>query len=392
MKLSSLNKRNIITSIKFVLIVPIALIARKFRKNIWIITERYDQARDNGYCFFKYLREEQKEQEIYYIIDKKASDYQKIKDFDNIIQYDSWKHYFYFCLSQIHISSHVGGTAPSNAPIHRRLKYFLKYKDVFIPHGVSYGIAEFCLQKYAKIDLYICSGIAEYENVLENYGYQNKEVAYTGFPRLDQWHKIKIKSKQILLMPTWRRYIRLNSEVVFEETDYYLRYQELLSDYELKKFLQENDLTLIFYLHNDMQLYAEHFMCDCDNIKIVYQEDKYDIQDLLKESTLMITDYSSVHFDFAYMKKPVIYYQFDKEEFFEKQYSKGKFDVESEGFGPVVYEKGQLIYEIKKAWNNEFQMKENYYNKMRRFYQIYDDKNSERVFEAINKMVKDIRE
>ena len=33
-------------------------------------------------------------------------------------------------------------------------------------------------------------------------------------------------------------------------------------------------------------------------------------EDLLTESSLMVTDYSGVQFDFAYMKKPIIYYQF----------------------------------------------------------------------------------
>lgn len=383
MKISSFNKQNIITSIKFCLIVPIALIVRKFRNNIWIITERYDQARDNGYCFFKYVREEQKEQEIYYIIDKKASDYQKIKDFENIIQYDSWKHYLYYCIANVHISAHVGGCAPSNSPICRRLKPILKYKTVFIPHGVSYGIAEFCLQKYAKIDLFICSGKLEYENVLKNYGYSQKEVAYTGFPRLDSWHNVEVNPKQILVMPTWRLYLAQNPDTFFESTTYYRYYQELLQDKMLYEFLEENNLKLIFYLHHNMQKYVNSFSTGCPNIEIAYREEKYDIQELLKSSAIMITDYSSVHFDFAYMRKPVMYYQFDREEFFKKQYLQGEFDVEKNGFGAVVFDVSQLVQALIKMWDNEFKMDDFYYQRMRAFYQIYDDKNCERVFDAI---------
>lgn len=386
MKISSFNKQNIITSIRFCLIVPIALILRKFKKNIWIITERYDQARDNGYCFFKYVIEEQKDQEIYYIIDKKASDYQKIKDFENIIQYDSWKHYLYYCIANVHISAHVGGCAPSNSPICRRLKPILKYKTVFIPHGVSYGIAEFCLQKYAKIDLFVCSGKLEYENVLKNYGYSRKEVAYTGFPRLDSWHNIEVNPKQILVMPTWRLYLAQNPDTVFEKTTYYHYYQELLQDKTLHEFLKKNDLKLIFYLHHNMQKYVNLFSSACPNIEIVYKEEKYDIQELLKSSAIMITDYSSVQFDFAYMKKPVIYYQFDRKEFFEKQYLKGEFDVEQDGFGPVVVEKDQLVQELMQMWDKQFKMDSFYYRRMREFYQMYDDKNCERVFSEILKI------
>lgn len=387
MKISSLNKKNIVSSIKFCIVITFALAARKWNQNIWLITERPNQARDNGYCFFKYLREKQPECKVYYIIDKKAADYKKIEPYGNVIQYDSWRHYYYYCLAKVHISAHVGGCAPSDSPICRRIRGILKTKVVFIPHGVSYGIAEFCLKKYANIDLFICSGKAEYENVLKNYGYDKHEVVYTGFPRLNLWHDIKVNPKQIVLMPTWRLYLAQNPETVIENTTYFKKYQEILWDKELQEFLEKNGLNLIFYLHHNMQKYADKFKSNCQKIKIVYREEDYDIQELLKTSALLITDYSSVHFDFAYMKKPVIYYQFDRDEFFYNQYLPGEFDVDKEGFGTVVFEKDSLLQEIKHAWENGFQMQEKYYDRMRDFYQIYDDKNCERVYQAIKNIV-----
>ena len=143
---------------------------------------------------------------------------------------------------------------------------------------------------------------------------------------------------------------------------------------------------MVFYLHHEMRKYVNSFSTECENIEVVYKDDTYDIQELLKESALLITDYSSVHFDFAYMKKPVIYYQFDREEFFEKQYLPGMFKVDKDGFGPVVQKKNLLINEIKDAYKTGFQMQEKYYNRMREFYQIYDDKNCERVYKEICKI------
>ncbi|MDT9414117.1 CDP-glycerol glycerophosphotransferase family protein [Escherichia coli] len=40
------------------------------------------------------------------------------------------------------------------------------------------------------------------------------------------------------------------------------------------------------------------------------------IQTAFKDADLLITDYSSVAFDIAYMKKPIIYFQFDSDTFF----------------------------------------------------------------------------
>ena len=56
----------------------------------------------------------------------------------------------------------------------------------------------------------------------------------------------------------------------------------------------------------------------------------------------MITDYSSVFFDFAYMKKPLAYWQFDSERFFAEQYGKGYFKFD-EGFGPLCIQKDEVI-------------------------------------------------
>jgi CDP-glycerol glycerophosphotransferase (TagB/SpsB family) len=126
-----------------------------------------------------------------------------------------------------------------------------------------------------------------------------------------------------------------------------------------------------------------YFSTSCKNIEVVYRDDVYDIQELLKSAALLITDYSSVHFDFAYMKKPVIYYQFDQKEFFQKQYQKSFFDAEKNGFGPVVYDTDGVVRALTDAYREGFQMEQKYYDRMRSFYQIYDAKNCERVYQTI---------
>ena len=63
-------------------------------------------------------------------------------------------------------------------------------------------------------------------------------------------------------------------------------------------------------------------------------------RDIYAQSNLVITDYSSACFDFAYLRKPIVYCQFDREEFFagEHVYTKGYFDYERDGFGEVEYD------------------------------------------------------
>ena len=361
---------------------------RRKKYDIWLISERPDQARDNGYCFFKYIREKHPEVQAYYVIDVNANDYKKVESYGNIIHFNSWKHYYYFLLSNKHISAHVCGCNPEYSTILRYLKKKLKYKDIFLPHGVSYGITEFCLKKYAKIDLFICCGKPEYVNILKNYGYEKEEVAYTGFPRLDSWHNITINKKQILVMPTWRAYLSHDRGINIYETLYFKTYQSLLYNSRLISFLENNDLELIFYLHHEMRKYVNAFKSKSDNIIVVYKDDQYDIQELLKSAALLITDYSSVHFDFAYMGKPVIYYQFDQEDFFGRQYQNSFFEAERDGFGTVTYNKNSLEMEIEKAYGRSFLMEDKYYRRMRNFYQLYDNRNCERVYQRIRRIKK----
>lgn len=383
MKLSSITFPRIVSAIRMTVLIPGALLARIWKPNVWIISERPDQARDNGYCFFKYMKEHHPEQPIYYLIDKNAADKKKIDALGSIIHFNSRKHYFYYILATVHISAHVGGCIPKNNPFARYIRKQLGIFNVFLPHGVSYGISDFCLAKYGNIDLFVTSGRPEYENVLENYGYRPDQVVYTGFPRLDGWHHIKIDPKQIVLMPTWRLYLAQDPGTVFEETAYYHAYFELINNKELEDFLVNHELKLIFYLHHNMRKYVNSFHTDCRNIEVVYDDAAYDIQELLKESALLITDYSSVHFDFAYMNKPVLYYRFDWEEFRARQYQQSNFDAEKDGFGPVAADQEQLLVNLKDAYVNGFKLQGVYKQRMEKFYELRDENNCERVYHEI---------
>ncbi|WP_257940879.1 DegT/DnrJ/EryC1/StrS family aminotransferase [Bacteroides muris (ex Fokt et al. 2023)] len=76
--------------------------------------------------------------------------------------------------------------------------------------------------------------------------------------------------------------------------------------------------------------------------------EKYDIQELLKSSAIMITDYSSVFFDMIYMKKPIIFYQFDEEKYRKYQYGEGYFDYHHNAFGNTCSSSDLVIKELEK--------------------------------------------
>ena len=63
-----------------------------------------------------------------------------------------------------------------------------------------------------------------------------------------------------------------------------------------------------------MQPYLHYFSEVPSSIQLA-DAAHFEVQDLMKSSQMMITDYSSVFFDMVYMKKPVIFYQFDEENY-----------------------------------------------------------------------------
>ena len=97
----------------------------------------------------------------------------------------------------------------------------------------------------------------------------------------------------------------------------------------------------------------------------------------------MVTDYSSVQIDFAYMKKPLAYFQFDYERFCKSHYGKGYFDYTDDGFGPVFGDENGLMDYIEKMAERSFENTEPYITRHKEFFDLYDTDNCKRNYEAI---------
>lgn len=114
------------------------------------------------------------------------------------------------------------------------------------------------------------------------------------------------------------------------------------------------------------------------NQKVEVPDYNTSYQKLFNESSILITDYSSVAFDFAYLKKPVIYYQFD-----ENHLEKGYFDYNTMGFGEVINDHEILIQLIIQYLKENCEMKEEYVNRVNAFYAYSDKDNCKRVFQVL---------
>ena len=103
----------------------------------------------------------------------------------------------------------------------------------------------------------------------------------------------------------------------------------------------------------------------------------------MKSSAFMVTDYSSVQIDFAYMKKPLSYFHFDYEEFSRKHYHKGYFDYAEDGFGPVFESDVDLMNYTEKQAEKSFVNDDIYLQRHKEFFTLYDTDNCKRNYDAI---------
>ena len=157
---------------------------------------------------------------------------------------------------------------------------------------------------------------------------------------------------------------------------------EGLHDEDILAILEKYDMNLIFYLHHEMQGYIDLFNSKSEKI-IIAKEKEYDVQQLLKESQILVTDYSSIAFDFAYMRKPVIYYQFDEDRYYDSHYKKGYFDYSKSGFGEIVRDIDNLELSLSNyLYNNE----NKYEKRVEKFFSLYDMNNCRRHYKEIKQI------
>ena len=240
-----------------------------------------------------------------------------------------------------------------------------------------------------KVWLYICASKREYNYVLERFGYPESTLALTGLARYDYLQTFSYNKKSILIMPTAREwlsrpikeYTKYDDIMHFKNTEFYTNWYSFLTNPTFQKLVSDNGISVVFFLHPNMQKYKEYFGT-INNIKVATNAD-FDIQDLIKEFGCLITDFSSVFFDFAYMKKPLVYFQFDYEKYREGHYQEGYFSYEKDGFGPVCYDSQSVVDSITKIIENNFKIDADYLQRIVNFYEFFDDKNCERIFNSI---------
>ncbi|EAJ0431324.1 glycosyltransferase [Campylobacter coli] len=355
------------------------------KSNIWLFADRDYEADDNAEHLYRYIMQNHPEQKIVFALRKESLDWERLeKEGFNLVEFGSLEFERIIKKASKVISSHSD-------------EYLIRYitprqQFIFLQHGViKDDLSKWLNSK--KIDLFITSTKAEYDSIANDYNHYKfgkKEVVLTGLARHDALLKNnQCNARQIIIMPTWRANIvgvalgssKRGLQSDFTQSEYFQKWNLLLNSNILQKLCEKYDYTIVFNPHPNIIPYLKDFNIP-SYVKIANHNES--LQELFCNSSLMITDYSSVAFEMAYLNKPVIYYQFDHEEFFNSHtYQKGYFDYKKDGFGPVVEDEESLLKELENLLQNDCNPFGIYKDNIDSTFAFKDGKCCERIYKVI---------
>ena len=192
--------------------------------------------------------------------------------------------------------------------------YNIEYINyIFLGHGVTY-IKSYLYKNYISPNNYNKILLPPSERIISlalEAGWKNEDIIKIGYPKWDNYKVMTKKNtffiqtekreKAIFLMFTWRRMKKLKNISHL----YYDNLYKLLKNKRIKKQLHQNNIKLFFCYHHALREKITFNLTYNDNIKFINQND---IFNLLSNSSLIITDFSSILFDAIVQRKPLILY------------------------------------------------------------------------------------
>jgi len=364
-------------------------------KHIWITFDKLYKAGDNGEYMYQYSLKNKKN--IYYIIKKDSPDYKRLKKQNryHILNYNSLRAKLYSLHAEAILKTHANiyGFCGFNGLARTFITGLFNAEVIEIQHGLTIqDIPEYQNRLVDNIKLYCIASKYENNNISKpEYDYKSAQIKVTGLARYDG---LKNDDKKIILItPTWRHSIAspslqhgtvrgYNNE--FKSTDYFKIYNSLINNKTLIECAKKNNYKIKYLIHPTLSNQIEDFDKN-EYVEILAASGDVSYETILRESSIMITDYSGVQYDFGYMRKPIIYFHPNE---LPPHYDNGSMDYENKGFGTITKTINELVSEIKKCVENNCQNEKKYINRADDFFEYDDLNNCKRIYEEIEEFLR----
>lgn len=366
------------------------------RKRIWLTFDKLYKGGDNGEYFFKYANTIKDDVQVYYIISKDSPDCKRLLEYDkkHVLIHNSLKCKLYALNAEAVAATHVSVMQYCGIPkylVPHVLDLF-KAKIICIQHGLTVQqLGQYQNRIFDNTTLYCLASKYEKKNLMHPiYGYEESMLKLNGLARYDG---LKNNDKKfILITPTWRRNVVTLGIAYkvkpynehFKHTEYFRLYNTLINDEKLIECAKKCGYGITYLLHPAMSPQLEDFTQN-GFVEIVPAAGDMSYEKILTEASLMVTDYSGVQFDFAYMRKPIVYYHPDT---LPPHYESGGIDYPTQGFGPIITNHEAVVDEICKYMKNSCKTEPEYIDRANDFFEFDDFNNAQRIYDEIYNSLK----
>ena len=325
---------------------------RRFR-DAWVLMDRIHDADDNGERLFEHLRAARPDVNAWFVIERGSPDWDRLRATHRgrVVAHGSWTWRLLMLNAVWLLSSHID-VPIANPPLLRNLVRRPTWKLAFLQHGVIKDDLSRWLN-HRELELFVVSTEAELASIAADgtpYRFGAKETRLTGLPRFDRLlakgRAVREEDRSLVLVaPTWRQWLaaplatgsqRRSLDVAFWESDYIRSWTALLRSERIGAALARRGWRLGFMPHPNLQSMLPQLDLPAHVEPLSFSGT--DVQDLYARTALLVTDYSSVAFNTAYLNRPVVYFQFDRDRMLGGAHvgRAGYFEYERDGFGPVA--------------------------------------------------------
>lgn len=346
----------------------------------YILFADNEKVEDNSFELFKYAVA--RNQNCYYLASKSViSGVHDPLLKKHMVKFNSHRHIWMFFCSHKWISSYSLRCElfPQKGLIKDILLYNIPAKWIFVPHGITADKVSIMVHKYSFDEPSFTYCSSEHEKEYFSKKYEMRNVLALGYPRMDKWYDAKLDDKKIVLFFTWRIGLSLMQKGNLFQTPY-VKYIIYLVKFIQTKFPQKH-IYYVFH-HEVVKAGLDEIIkkeLGDKNISYIYLNTTESIQEFnhqFKTAKYLITDYSSVAYDFAYKKGSIpIYY-------LNEDFISGHYPLEQKFYDIHLGVLTKTLPELEKALKLNAPTAEMKKRK-NKFFKYQDNKNCERVYNAI---------
>lgn len=323
-------------------------------KNAWVISDRKEEAADNGILFYDYMAKNHPEINAVYVILKSSDDYDMLKKRGvKLVEHGSDEHQRLIRHADVEMSAFFN-YAHFNLQEIGRKKHLPK---AFIRHGIEQSDLS---EHYDRMGLDLYCDVLKvskdfYMSGKSRIDVSGRNIQVTGMPRYDLLREMKNKKAKkrdaIVIAPTWRRFLLYKPGTIDRQPDgflkeslYYKNYTRLFNSKKIKKLSEKCEIILI--PHPELLARIDEFdIPEYIKIKTYKQLGTKGLYNLALRTDLFVSDFSSTTFDFAFLGANITHFSFDEDDYYSYKHGlyKSWFDIKRDGFGPCITDVSELI-------------------------------------------------